>query len=146
MDFDSAIPLSQMLSSTLSIARDARDLAGQSTDNELKGVVGQLFDAFSAMKERMLAMDDEITKLKARLTKMADVSGPVAPFGYFYKNGDAEHPLCPKCYQEKGREYMLTTDHFNGGTSRACQCGWSIEEVPAQAVGQVRLGRMSRRR
>ena len=115
-------------------------------DTELKTVIGRLLDAFSAMKERMLAMDDEITNLKAQLTKKVAITGPIAPFGYFHKNGDAEHPLCPKCYQEKGHEFMLTTDHFNGGVRRVCQCGWSIEEVPTQAVGQVRLGRMSRRR
>jgi hypothetical protein len=146
MDFHSAVPITQVLSSSVSMLRNARDLAKESGNSELKGVINQLFDTFSELKERMLSMEDEITNFKTQLTKKAAITGPVAPFGYFYKNGDAEHPLCPKCYQEKGHEYMLTTEHFNGSVSRVCRCGWSAEEAPAEAVGQIRLGRMTRRR
>ena len=37
--------------------RNARDLAKESGNAELKRVINELFDAFSEMKERMLAMD-----------------------------------------------------------------------------------------
>ncbi len=146
MSFHYAIPISQMLSSALSVLRNARDLANASGDRELKKVVSEAFDAFSAMKERMLAMDDEIAGLKAELAKKTAINGPVPPFGYFYKNGDTDHPLCPKCYQEKGQEYLLQVQHFGGGVNRFCQCGWNTEELPAEQVGQIRAGRMSRRR
>ncbi len=146
MNFHGAVPISQLLSSALSVLRNARDLAKDSDDRELKAVIGQIFDAFSALKERTLAMDDEITGLKAQLARKTAITGPVPPFGYFYKNGDTDHPLCPKCYQEKGYEFMLTTEHFSGGVTRVCQCGWNAEEIPAETTGQTRLGRMSRRR
>jgi hypothetical protein len=146
MNFHNAVSITEFLSSAVSTLRNARDLAKESGNAELKKVINELFDAFSEMKERMLAMGNEITNLKSQLAKKAAVTGPHAPFGYFYKNDDAEHPLCPKCYQEKGHEYMLTIEHFNGSVSRACRCGWSAEEVPAEAVGQVRVSRMTRRR
>jgi uncharacterized small protein (DUF1192 family) len=146
MNFHNAVSITEFLSSAVSMLRNARDLAKESGNAELKRVINELFDAFSEMKERMLAMDDEITNLKSQLAKKAAITGPHTPFGYFYKNDDADHPLCPKCYQEKGHEFMLTVEHFNGGVNRVCQCGWSAEELPAEAVGQMRVGRMGGRR
>jgi hypothetical protein len=146
MDFHATVPVSQVLGSALSILRNARDLAKDSDDRELKEVVGQVFDVFSSLKERMLSMEEEIASLKSQLAKKVAITGPMPPFGYFYKSGDTDHPLCPKCYQEKGYEYMLSIERFNGAVNRVCQCGWSTEEVPAQATGQTRIGRMSGRR
>jgi hypothetical protein len=146
MDFHGAVPVTQLLSSALSMLRNARDLVKDSKDTELKTAIGEIFDGFSAMKERMLAMDDEISNLKAQLARKAAITGPIPPFGYFHKNGDADHPLCPKCYQEKGYEYMLTTEHFSGGVNRVCQCGWRAEELPVEDTGPTRIGRRSRRR
>ena len=92
----------QTISSTLATLKNARDLAKDSKDHELKGVIGDAFDALLDLKERILALDEENRELKAKLSKREAIAGPLAPFGYLFKNGDMEHPLCPNCYQEKG--------------------------------------------
>jgi hypothetical protein len=58
MNFHNAVSITEFLSSAVSMLRNARDLAKESGNAELKRVINELFDAFSEMKERMLAMDD----------------------------------------------------------------------------------------
>lgn len=146
MSFQIVVPITQVLSSSVLMLKNARDLAKDSSNAELKGVINDLLDTFSELRERMLAKEDEIKDLKAQLAEKAAITGPHPPFGYFYKNDDAEHPLCPKCYQEKGHQFMLAIERFNGSVSRFCRCGWNVEEVPAEPTGPIRLGRASRRR
>jgi hypothetical protein len=150
MDFHSAIPVSQLLSSTLSALNNVRDLAKESSNHELKEKISETYDAVLSLKERMLAMTDEIRDLKAQLAVKASFTGPVPPFGYVFKDGDMDHPLCPNCYQEKGHESFLPiAEPWNDGTKRRkCNtCGWiRLEESgephpPRMAVSRSRYTR-----
>jgi hypothetical protein len=103
-----------------------RDPARDSSDRELKEKISETYDGILTLKERMLGMDDEVRVLKAQLAKKASITGPVAPYGYVFKDADMKHPLCPKCYQEKGHEYPLSTQSWDyGGQRRDCRnCRW----------------------
>jgi hypothetical protein len=116
----------QVISSTIATLRNARDLAKDSKDRELKEVIGDVFNALLDLKERMLALDDENRQLKEQLAMKASFTGPVPPSGYIYAKEDVSqaHPLCPRCYQEKGHVYPLASRNYGGNSSRHCpNCG-----------------------
>ena len=114
----------QVVSSTIATLKNARDLAKDSKDRELKDVIGDAFDSLLDLKERMLALDEENRELKLKLAKKASFTGPLPPFGYVYKEGDT-HPFCPKCFQEKGHEYPLFSEPWDGTVRRSCSnCAW----------------------
>jgi hypothetical protein len=110
----------QVIGSTIATLKNARDLAKDSKDRELKEVIGDAFDALLNLKERMLALDEENRQLKDQLAIRASFTGPVPPHGYIYANEDESqaHPLCPRCYQEKGHVYPLELQKTYGGNTR----------------------------
>jgi hypothetical protein len=115
----------QAIGTTLSMLKNARDLAKESKNHELKDVISDAFDSLLDLRERMLALDEENRELKLKLAKKGSFSGPVPPFGYMYKDGDMQHPFCPKCFQEKGHEYPLSMQSWAGSVRRDCRnCKW----------------------
>jgi hypothetical protein len=140
MDFHAAVTASQVLSSTLSALNNVRDLARDSSDHELKEKISETYDGLLSLKEKMLAMDDEIRDLKARLSKKESIVGPVRPFGYVYKTEDPTHqyPLCPQCYQKDGIISYLTAPRlFSGGSRRQCNsCTFTCWEKPINDTPQ----------
>jgi hypothetical protein len=133
MDFHPATGATvvQVISSAITALKNARDLAKDSKDRELKEVIGNAFDLLLDLKERMLALDEENRDLKTQLAKKALITGPVPPFGYLYEKTDEaqQHPLCPRCYQEKLHVYTLVAEEWDGGTMRRCpNCHWLREE------------------
>ena len=123
MDFHSAIPVGQLLSSTLSALNNVRDLARDSSDRELKEKINETYDGLLSLKQRMLAMDDENRELRAKLAQKESVVGPVRPFGYIYRTEDSSHqyPLCPQCFQKEGAISYLTAPRLlAGGPRREC--------------------------
>ena len=113
------------IGTTLSTLKNARDLAKESKDHELKDVISDAYDQLIDLKERMLALDEENRDLKLKLAKKASFSGPVPPHGYVYRDGDTEHPFCPKCFQEKGHEYPLSMQCWDNYVRRDCRnCKW----------------------
>ena len=68
---------------------------------------------------------------KSAISPLGGVEGPFPPFGYVFKNGDRENPLCPKCWQENPpREaYLTALQEWNKGLRRTCRiCGHHIYE------------------
>jgi len=108
--FQDASTAGQLLGIAVSIVKNARDLAKDSSNHELKNVISDAYDAVLNLKEKLLALDEENRQLKAQLAKRGSFIGPVPPNGYVYRADDDHkvHPLCPKCYQEKGHESFLT--------------------------------------
>jgi rubredoxin len=139
----------QVISATVATLRNARDLAKDSSNRELKEVIGDAFDSLLDLKERMLALDEENRELKAKLAKKASVTESLLPYGYVYKAEDSakEHPLCPECYRKHEAIHPLpVATPWGDGTRRRCgTCGW-IREEEATGSGSVRLGSMTRRR
>jgi hypothetical protein len=131
MIFNSAAGLTvvQVISSTIATLKNARDLAKDSKDRELKDVINAAFDSLLDLKERMLALDEENRDLKLKLVKKMSFIGPVPPFGYVYKDGDMQHPFCPKCLQEKGHENPLFTERLDYSVRRSCNtCFWCCND------------------
>jgi hypothetical protein len=139
------IPAAQLIASVLTSLKTARDIAKDTTDPLLKSQVAEAYEGLLDLKERLLALDEENRQLKNELAKKTQIEGPIPPFGYFYKAGDREHPLCPKCYQSKEpREYYLTPAHpWNGGIRRECQiCDQLIYEKEMNLSPRpMRIGR-----
>jgi hypothetical protein len=122
VDFHAVATVGQVLNSSLSALRNVRDLARDSSDHELKEKISETYDGLLALKERLLAMDDEIRELKAKLALKTSFIGPVPPEGYIYAKEDVsqDHPLCPRCYQEKGHVYPLAVDGYDAESRRYC--------------------------
>jgi hypothetical protein len=131
--FQDASTAGQLLGTAVSIIKNARDLAKDSSDHELKSVISDAYDAVLNLKEKLLDLDEENRQLKAQLAKRDSFTGPVPPFGYVYKADDTrkQHPLCPKCYQENGHESFLTRDSDGSRSWRRCPvCQLLIHERP----------------
>ncbi len=123
------ISITQIVSGALGALKKAIDLAGLTNNAELRGQISEAYNSIRDLQRMLLDLDDENRRLKAELSKKAELEGPVPPFGYFFKNGDHEHPLCPKCMQGKeSRESFLTpAQEWNGGLRRVCRiCGLHI--------------------
>jgi hypothetical protein len=124
----------QVISSTIATLKNARDLAKDSKDHELKEVIGNAFDALLDLKERILVLDDENRELKTKLAKKESIIGPVRPFGYVYRTEDSTHqyPLCPQCYQKDGAiSYLSAPRLLAGGPRRECNsCPFKCWEKP----------------
>ncbi len=73
------------IGTTLSTLKNARDLAKESKDHELKDVISDAYDRLIDLKERMLALDEENRNLKTKLAERDSIVGPILPFG---KPGD----------------------------------------------------------
>jgi hypothetical protein len=80
------------------------------------------------------SLDEENRQLKSQLAEQNSVIGPIPPFGYFYQASDQSqsHPLCPRCYQEKGHKYPLSSlTRWGSGLRRECAtCNWEKFEKP----------------
>jgi hypothetical protein len=128
--FQDASTAGQLLGTAVSIVKNARDLAKDSSNHELKNVISDAYDAVLNLKEKLLALDEENRQLKAQLAKRDGIVGPVPPYGYVYQASDTgkDHPLCPNCFQEKGHESFLFRLR-NQTTIRRCSvCQWTRQE------------------
>lgn len=117
------IPVSTVIASVLGSLKNARDIAKDTSNSELRNQINDAYDSLLDLKGRLFEMDEEVRLLKAALAKRAEMEGPVPPFGYLYKNGDHEHPLCPKCYQSKEpvESYLTPAQPWSGGIRRKCR-------------------------
>ncbi len=132
------------IGTALSTLKNARDLAKESKDHELKDVISDAYDQLIDLKERMLALDEENRNLKTKLAERDSIVGPILPFGYFYLATDTSKasPLCPHCWQDKDQKYPLQAESWNGGQRRrCCRCGF----IKQESTGPAGPTTMSRR-
>jgi hypothetical protein len=113
----SAITISQLISAALSSTKSARELAKDSSDSDLKEQISQIYDSLLELKERVIEQAEENRLLKLELEKKRSIEGPIPPFGYYFQAGDREHPLCPKCFQERQprQSFLSPATDWNGG-------------------------------
>ena len=111
-----------------------------------EGQVHQMLEDVEKLLERKLQPASSFRSKLSELSKLAQnrglasaravmptpgLEGPYPPFGYFFKSGDRENPLCPKCAQENPpKEAFLTPlETWNKGLRRKCRlCGHFIYE------------------
>ena len=112
----------QLVSSVVSTAKTARDLAKDSSNHELKAIISELYDTVLDVKGRVLDLDEENRRLKEELARKDEFVGPEGPYGYFFYKDKPDRPLCPKCSQSQPRNpvFLLPLQHFKGGTYRRC--------------------------
>jgi hypothetical protein len=145
MDLGSALSLGTMLSAAVTALKDAKELATDVEDVDLKEKIGAAYDTLLELKIRLYEYDDEVRRLRQELETQNSFVGPVEPFSYVYRAEDKErnNPLCPKCFQKVPRvvSYLSAQRDYGVGVNRGCnQCSWLNFETRTGSTGgqQVR--------
>ena len=129
----------QLVGTLVASAKNARELAKASSDNELKSSLSELYDSLIDVKARLFDLDEENRRLKADIAKKGQVVGPTGKFGYFYHVDNSEQPLCPKCIQSQpGNSVFLGPLHkHSNGLLRKCPiCDYGNYEEPPK-LGRI---------
>jgi hypothetical protein len=125
----------QLVGTLVASAKNARDLAKGSSDNELKASISELYDSLIDVKARVFDLDEENRRLKADIAKKDQVIGPIGQFGYFFHKDNPEQPLCPKCFQNQASNtvFLGPLHKHNNGLLRKCPvCDYGNYEEPAK--------------
>jgi hypothetical protein len=127
------LTVTQLVGGLVSSARTARELAKDTSNHELKSAISDLYDDVLSVKERVADLDEENRALRVALEEKGKYVGPIAPHGYYFQAGDNEHPLCPRCFQEKQQRiaFMTEPENWNRGVRRQCKlCRHHVYEKP----------------
>jgi hypothetical protein len=127
------LTVAQLVTGLVSSAKTVRELATDTSNHELKAAISDLYDDVLRVKERVADLDEENRALRVALDEKGKYVGPVVPHGYYFQTGDNEHPLCPRCFQEKPQRiaFMTESENWNNGVRRTCKlCGHHIYEKP----------------
>ena len=137
--FHDGASIVQLMSSALSGAKSAVELAKQSKDSELKKTLSELLNDILQLQIMAGELDAENRSLRSQLEKRGSVKRQ-GEFGYFFKDGESE-PLWPKCLQSSSKEvYLMPAQTYAGGLGQKCTvCNEMFWEKPArQPRAQVR--------
>jgi hypothetical protein len=109
-----------VINSAVSSLKNAKDMAKDSTDTSLKAIISESYDAVLDLKERVLDLDEENRTLRQKLERRDSVKRD-RQFGYYFKDGDTQDPLCPKCYEGDDKlVYLPHPENVGGGIRRIC--------------------------
>ena len=137
----------QLVGTLVASAKNARELAKASSDNELKASIGELYDSLIDVKARVFDLDEENRRLTAELARKGQVVGPSGLFGYFFHVDNSEQPLCPKCFQNQSSNTVFLGPlhkHSNGLLRKCPVCDYgNYEEPPKQGRIAIRSSWMS---
>ena len=135
---DSIIPAAVVttlsaVNAAIASAKNARDIAKQSESADVKNAVIEVYDAVLELKNRILELDEENRNLKVKLAQKDSVKR-TSEFGYYFKDGEPDDPLCPKCFEGEGKLAYLTRQRSvsNGRLRNCLQCKESYWELPAR--------------
>jgi hypothetical protein len=123
----------QIVGGLVASAKNARDLAKDTSNNDLKAAISDLYDEVLNIKERVLDLDEENRGLKEQLARKVDIEGPDETNGYFFFKDRPDNPLCPKCFQsvQSNTVFLGPLHEWNGGKRRSCTvCGYHRMETP----------------
>jgi hypothetical protein len=135
-----ALTAVQLVSGLVASAKNAVDLAKTSSNRDLQAAVSELLNGVIDIKLRMVELDEEVSKLKAKLAQREDIEGPDARFGYFCFKSKPDQPLCQKCYQSAPSKvvYMGPRDQRAGGIMRFCTvCNFTVVEQERRNVNRI---------
>jgi hypothetical protein len=109
-----------LVNSVIGSAKNARDLAIQSDNADVKDAVIGVYDAILEVKNRVLELDEENRKLREKLAQRESVKhDPVT--SYCFKDGEPESPLCPTCYENNDKMIHLPKPYTDSsGIHRTC--------------------------
>lgn len=135
--FPTVVSAAQLVSGLVSTAKNARDLAKDSSDHALKAAVGDLYDAVLDVKARVIDLDEENRSLKTQLVQREEIEGPDDNLGYFCFKRTPDKPLCPRCYQSVPSKvtYMGPRHEQGSYVMRSCPvCNFSVREATLRQV------------
>jgi len=87
-----------LVNSAFSSVKTALDLAKKTTDLDLKQEVSKAFDNVLELKATVYELAEENRQLSERL-KIRETIKRDSRTGNFFKVGEEDTPLCPRCYQ-----------------------------------------------
>ncbi len=137
------IGAAQLISGLVSTAKNARDLAKDSSDHALKAAVGELYDVVLDIKDRVIDLDEENRRLKAQLQQRSEIVGPSETHGYFFYKDKPDNPLCPKCLQSlpSNAVFLGPLNKYKGGKLRRCPvCTYGCYEEPPSTGEAMAIG------
>jgi hypothetical protein len=123
----------QLVGNLVSSAKNARDLAKESSDHELKASISELYNSLIDVKARVLDLDEDNRRLTAELARKGQIIGPTGQFGYFFHKDNPEQPLCPKCFQNQSSNTVFLGPlhkHSNGLLRKCPVCDYGNYEEP----------------
>ncbi len=129
-----------VVNSVIGSAKNARDLAIQSDNADVKDAVIGVYNAILEVKNRVLDLDEENRKLREKLAQRESVKhDPVS--SYYFKDGEPDSPLCPTCYENNDKMIHLPKSYTDSaGTRRSCNvCSTRyLEEKASRLSSQPR--------
>jgi hypothetical protein len=120
----------QLVGGLVASAKNARDLAKDTSNHELKAAISDLYD-------------EENRHLKEQLARRDDIEGPFEPFGYFFTKQKPDNPLCPACLQSQPSNavFLGSLRKYKGGQLRKCPvCGYGNYEEPPTTGPAIVIG------
>ena len=139
------VSIATMFSSAVTALKDAKEVAKDSEDIELKEKIGTAYDTLLELKVRLYEVDDENRQLKKELEDRTKYTDPLPPFGYIYRTDDTEqkHPLCPRCYQDTPQKIGFLKAPHKASTGMFRHCPLCSSNIPE---GTPTLPRISNKR
>jgi hypothetical protein len=130
MDIGAASTAIGLINSTVQTAKTAIELAKHTKDADLRQSVSEVLDQILDLKAKVLELDDENRSLKQQIALRAGIERR-GEFGYWFKHGESD-PLCPKCYEETGKQIFLPpSEPWSGRVRRDCRvCHHTYWEKP----------------
>jgi len=144
---DSIIPTAivttvSAVNAAIASVKNAREMAKQSQDTDLKNLISDAYDAVLDLKDKVLELGEENRSLKERLEQRETVKRDPT-FGYYFKEGNDPDPLCPKCYEADGKMMHLdavTNRAYSEG--RLCRtCGQFYTERPTSNTARYSVSK-----
>ena len=124
----------------MSALKNARDLVRDTNNAELKNELASAYDGLLSLRERLLDLESQ------KRTLEEEIDGPLPAFGYFFRKGDSDNPLCPKCYQGKGKiqAFLSPAISWNGGIRRECRICHEFFYEKEMDLGSTRVAKRAR--
>lgn len=120
LDPHSAAGAVGLANSALSAVKSAFELGKKTSDFDLKKHLHTALDDVLELKLKVHELAEENRILRERLEQKDSITRS-GEMGYWFKEGETD-PLCPKCYEESGKQvYLPPPQPWSGGIRRDCR-------------------------
>jgi len=121
-----------LVGALVAAARNAFEFARQSTDDNLKHAVGDLYNASLDVKGRVLELEEENRNLRTRLAQQDQSVAPDKTKERPLFSSRTDLHLCPNCLKSTPSTsvFLIPSRGPNGGVLLSCSvCGYSLGEA-----------------
>ncbi len=113
------VTVATLVNNVVSSVKNAKELAKQSGDTDLKAAIAEVYNDILDLKDRVGDLNDENRLLRQKLTEKAEITRHES--GYFFKKGETA-PLCPHCYQAPPNYAVVYLEVWNQSECRCRVC------------------------